>query len=244
MKFTEDVFIPDGTQQLVGDRPGYYYELQEGDVALFDYEHIGTLHTPNSLDLPNDKPNPFATYKQIPFVSAAPVKCKPIRIDHVDNNSPHLSVEDGVLYNADKTRLIYCFEEKTAFIVPSTVRIIGSRAFCGQEKLERIEMHDDICEIGDAAFMGCASLTSVQIPKGCHEVNALAFAGCTSLTDIKLYDGITALYNDAFLHCDSLEKIDLPDSIEKMDCFTCCFSLREIRIPPRVKCVEGFTFCR
>lgn len=252
MKFTEEVIIPDGTKQLViPDRAMellnkdsiYYRKLQEGEVA-FEYEHIGTLHIPETLDVPSDKPNPFATYEQIPFVSAAPVKCKPTRIDHVDNKSPHLSIEDGVIYNADKTRLIYCFEEKTTFIVPSTVRVIGSRAFCGQEKLERIEMHNGICEIGGAAFMGCSSLKRVRIPKTVKEINWLVFAGCTSLTDIKLHDGITALYNDAFLHCDALEKIDLPDSIEMMDCFTCCFSLREIRIPPRVKSVCGFTLCR
>jgi len=244
MKFTDEVVIPDGTKQLLGDNPNYYHELQEGEVALFDYEHIGTLHIPETLDVPSDKPNPFATYKQIPFVSAAPVKCKPIRVDRIENKSPHLIVEDGVIYNADKTRLIYCFEEKTTFIVLSTVRVIGSRAFCGQEKLERIEMHDGICEIGSAAFIGCSSLKSVRIPKAVKEIGWLVFAGCTSLTDIKLHDGITALYNDAFLHCDALEKIDLPDSIEKMDSFTCCFSLQEIRIPPKVKRVGGFTLCR
>lgn len=244
MKFTEEVIIPNGTQQLLGDLPGFYYERQKDEVALFDYEHIGTLHIPDSLDVPNDKPNPFATYKQISFVSAAPVKCKPIRIDHVDNKSPHLYVEDGVIYSADKTRLMYCFKEKTEFTVPRTVRVIGSRAFCGQAKLERVEMHDDISEIGDAAFMGCSSLKSVHIPKAIKEISGLAFAGCISLTKIKLHDGITVLGQDAFLHCDALERIDLPDSIEKMDSFSCCFSLCEIRIPPRVKCVEGFTLCR
>ena len=49
----------------------------------------------------------------------------------------------GVVYNSDKTRLIFCFKKKDNFVVPASVRIIESQAFCNQMSLKSVTLPED-----------------------------------------------------------------------------------------------------
>jgi len=77
----------------------------------------------------------------------------------VDPQNPNYSSQDGVLFNKDKTTLIQCPSSKSgAYIIPSTVNVIGY-----------------------GAFSGCKLLTSLTIPASVNSIEENAFYNCTSL---------------------------------------------------------------
>ena len=248
------VEIPERITTLLGDGAAL------NSFRLRDYDAIGKLIIPSTLQLETvpqqvydelldmwfDTSHTemyFSSYEIPGFMTAAPVECKSVEIGEIENHSPYISIKDGVVYNSDKTRLIFCFNKKDNFVVPASVRIIESQAFCNQMSLKSVTLPEDLEEIHSGAFIGCTSLKKINIPKGISRINSATFAGCTSLTEVSLPDGIIHVGNDAFWHCDSLEEIRLPDSIREMNSFQCCRSLRRIVVPKGVSVAGGFAFC-
>ena len=252
--YADVVEIPEGITTLLGDGAAL------NSFRLRDYDAIGKLIIPSTLQLETvpqqvydelldmwfDTSHTeiyFSSYEMPGFMTAAPVECKSVEIEEIENHSPYLSIEDGVVYNSDKTRLIFCFKKKDTFVVPASVRIIESQAFCNQTSLKSVTLPEDLEEIHSGAFIGCTSLKEINIPKGISRINSATFAGCTLLEYVSLPEGLIHLGNDAFWHCDSLEEIRLPDSIRKMNSFQCCRSLRRIVVPKGVSVAGGFAFC-
>lgn len=69
-------------------------------------------------------------------------------------------------------------------VIPSSVRRIGSRAFCGMRRINRVELPTGIISIDDFAFQDCDSLTSIAIPASVEHLGNNPFAGCNSLDTI------------------------------------------------------------
>lgn len=226
-----------------GRRDLAFSYLSEG-FPLYQYEHIGTLVIPPSIDIPHDERySPFASYEQRSFIWNYPTKWKKIHIAKIENHSPHLVVEDGVLYSADKSRLIYCYEPKVFFEVPRSVTTIEPYAFCLQEELKKINLHNGITYIGDAAFMACRMLEEIVIPKEIKQISCDCFDGCIALYKVILPDGLEEIGNCAFRQCKSLVEIRLPDTVKSVCGFEGCSSLRRIMIPAGVERIQNFMFC-
>lgn len=218
--------------------------FQEGESLWKKYNRIGTLHLPESLSIPSGKlESPFASYQQRSFVWAAPTKYFKVKISQVDNRSEFLTIQDGVLYSTDMTRLIFCLEDKEYFTVPDSVTCIDAFAFCLQKRLRNITLHGGIQIIGAAAFMGCESLEAFTVPESVTEILPDTFDGCKSMKSICLHNGITSIGSHAFRHCEALESVSLPTRLTCLDSFECCYSLREIDIPGTVETIKGFMFC-
>ncbi|MBR5778175.1 MAG: leucine-rich repeat domain-containing protein [Bacteroidales bacterium] len=219
--------------------------IPEG-FPLYQYGRIGTLVIPASIEIPHDdRYSPFASYKQRAFVWNHPTEWQKIHIRNIENHSPHLLVEDGVLYSADKSRLIYCFEEKRSFVVSQSVTTIEPYAFCLQKGLKEVVLHDGITTIGNAAFMACSTLEEVVIPKQIKKIPDDCFDGCTSLCEVTLPDGLEGIENCAFRQCKALKAIQLPAGLKYVRGFEGCSELREIEIPAGIEKIEsfGFMFC-
>ncbi|MBQ7946384.1 MAG: leucine-rich repeat domain-containing protein [Bacteroidales bacterium] len=214
------------------------------EYPLYEHAHIERLVIPESVDIPHaERFSPFASYKQRPFVCNQATHCQRIEIACIENHSPHLLVEDGVLYSADKSRLIYCFEEKRSFVVPQSVTTIEPYAFSLQHSLAKIILHDDITFIGDAAFMACGALEEVLVPKQIKKISDDCFDGCTSLSRVVLPDGLEAIGRNAFRQCKALKQIKLPDTLIYIRGFEGCSALQEIEIPAGVERINDFMFC-
>ena len=84
----------------------------------------------------------------------------------VGDSNPYYSDEDGILFNKNKTELVFYPVGKTAssYTVPDSVIIIGGYAFCGSNYLESVSM-PNVTTIDERAFANCWYLKSVDIPK-------------------------------------------------------------------------------
>ena len=71
----------------------------------------------------------------------------------VDENSPYLSSENGIIYNKDKTELLLYPQGKTdeVFTLPESVKSFGAYAFA-HSKLKRVENFDNVTALSKYLF--------------------------------------------------------------------------------------------
>ena len=82
----------------------------------------------------------------------------------VDENNPNYSSINGVLYNKDKTILVFCPKSTESIVIPSSVERIESYAFYGCSSLTDVSIPTSVTSIGDAAFCNMFSLEDIVVP--------------------------------------------------------------------------------
>ncbi len=164
----------------------------------------------------------------------------------VDSGNRHIAVENNVIFDIEKTKLINYVASKTdtSYTVPSTVK-----------------------EIAAKAFMSCTALTSVTVPASVETIGSLAFAESsienvtfasdstltsigdsafllTPISTITLPDSLTTIGRDAFSLCESLTSIIIPENVTIIDVgtFECCTSLATVSLPNGLLSISNNAF--
>ena len=115
---------------------------------------------------------------------------------------------DGVLFNKEMTRLIFCPPGKSgAYTIPGGVLSVENNAFRGCAKITGVLFPKSVKKIGSGAFSNCLALTEITLPDGLTAINDYTFLGCAALSGVNIPDSVaqigqrafedTALYNDA-----------------------------------------------
>ncbi len=148
------------------------------------------------------------------FPIVALAKCKSLETVKVNEDNNCYSSVDGILYNKDKSKLVFCPRGKAGTVnVLRSVKTIGDGAFCGCTRLKEINMPDSVESIGKCAFEKCQGLTSIVIPKSIGAINEYTFSQCSELINVSLPDGLYGIGGQAFGGCTSLQSIKIPDSV-------------------------------
>lgn len=108
----------------------------------------------------------------------------------VSSNNQHFSDINGVLFNKDKTILIY-YPNKVAvkkYIVPDGVVKIENGAFAIENDVEELILPDSLKNI-EEEFEGCTKLKKITIPKNVISMSEDIFIGCGSIEEIYVYCG-------------------------------------------------------
>ena len=125
-------------------------------------------------------------------------------------------------------------------VIPSSVFVIGARAFQNCAKLKEIIIPEDtsLYILGGWEFHFCTSLESIDL--SATKITSLpisTFEQCKNLKSINLCESITyGIDKRAFYGCESLEEIVLPKNLEviKDEAFGYCTSLKSINIPTKL----------
>ncbi len=131
--------------------------------------------------------------------------------------NPYLSTDQyGVIFNKDKTRLILYSNgfRMNTYSVPSSVTVIGERAFEGNMYLATLQLAEGLTEIEPNAFKDCENLRKVIFPKGFYRIGVRAFSGCRSLNDVRFNEDFKIIGEYAFEGCVSLTEIRFRKGIE------------------------------
>lgn len=159
---------------------------------------------------------------------------------NVNVKNTNYSSIDGVLFTADKSKLIIYAKGKiqsaqSAYIVPEGVTSIGNAAFKGASSLTSITLPSALTAISNDCFRGCSSLTSITIPEGVTSIGNSAFRGCSSLMSITIPEGVTIIDHSTFVVCTALTSITIPSSVTRIKgygssggAFNSCRSLKTI----------------
>ena len=173
------------------------------------------------------------------FATNAFANCRSIRNFTIGK----FAVENGVVYNADKTELLFVVPNlfnQTTFILPASVQRIGAGAFSGTGITSfTTQVGSHLTYIGSNAFAGCRSLTQVQLPQSVTTIGSNAFAesglsnidlsslalteiaaetfrGCVNLTTVTLPAQCTVVGNNAFESCTSLTTVNGLENVREI----------------------------
>lgn len=130
----------------------------------------------------------------------------------------------------------------TTVEIPKSVTSIGSHAFAGCSRLQRVVLPDGIPAIPDNAFFACFKLTSIVIPDSVTSIGNSAFSNCISLVSIPVPDGVTSIGEGAFSGCDGLRSMTFPEGVSEIGAFTFeyCERLTDVTIAKSVTAIgEG-----
>ena len=128
--------------------------------------------------------------------------------------------EQGVMYSANKKRLLKARKDITSYTVGLGVATICDCAFKDCENLHAIILPKTIIKIGECAFQGCSSLMNVTMPKSISNIGDFAFASCTSLVSVSILSS-PVFGNGVFTDCKILESIYIPSWSGTIDLYEC-----------------------
>ena len=126
----------------------------------------------------------------------------------VPPGSTALSSSDGIVYNANKTKLIAYPASKTGNTLSwlSSVTEVGTHAFCYAKNLRTMNIPSTVTTIGGQAFMR-AKITSVSIPSSVTSIGGEVFVYCTDLTSATVSNSLIS--QREFGYCSSLTSVTL-----------------------------------
>ncbi len=101
----------------------------------------------------------------------------------------------------------------TSINIPSTIKMIGWRAFDDCEQLVNVELPEGLERIDSGAFCHCISLQRINIPSTVKRIGGYAFQGCRQLRSVELHEGLKHIHDTAFQGCALLERIRIPSSV-------------------------------
>ena len=99
----------------------------------------------------------------------------------VDAGNKKFKVKDGILYDKEITKVLFCTKNKKNVVLPKTVKGIEYVAFLGCKKLKNITFSENLEYVGDFAFENCDSLEYVSFPDKVATIGTLAFFNCSRL---------------------------------------------------------------
>lgn len=127
--------------------------------------------------------------------------------------------------------------------IPSSVRIVGIRAFAFCKDLKTVEFEEGIKIISESMFEDCGKLSSVVLPESVERIEGLAFEKC-GLEKINLPENIEVIGNYAFRDCNSLKSITIPPKVTSINCgtFSSCDFLEKVNIHNEVQYIADNAF--
>ena len=177
---------------------------------------------------------------------AAFAGCDNLTTIDVEPQNNIYSSQNGILFNKEKSELIFCPGGITNADIPDRVQKISDYSFYNNIKITNVTIPETVTNIGTYAFSGCTALKSAFIPDSVTSIGHAAFAGCTSLVNVKLSKSVTGYsfqYGDAFVGCTSLTSVTVPEGITILSgTFSGCTKLTSVSLQVSLKEIERNTF--
>ena len=146
----------------------------------------------------------------------------------IENESPEFILESGVLYNKDKTEIIYHTINKAEqkFVIPEGIRILGKHCFFACNNLKKIVIPLSVIHFENNPFSGCEYLQVENHSQNYVLDNGVIYnkyktsvIGCLNATKAErmtLAPTITAINRNSFWNCKGIESLVIPDSVNKI----------------------------
>jgi hypothetical protein len=125
----------------------------------------------------------------------------------VDHEHPNYTAEGGIIYNKQKTNILFVTAGIITANIVGTVKRIPPSAFVDLKKLETVIVPSSCKEIGRYAFADCSALKTVTLPDELEDVGNYAFNNCVSLESILFGAKLITINQSAFQGCSKLANI-------------------------------------
>lgn len=234
------------------------YIVKRGTTIICDYSftrvHNHTIKLPSSVRVLGNnifisaKLNTLEIPKSVKYITGNPfVLC---RVNLI-NKSPNFVLENGILYDKDKSKIISVIKEvtDTSLYIPYPILVIGRDSFHGLffTNCSQLDIPSSVRYIEESAFQDSGlSQISFCNEKSVVEIGEYAFAW-SSVKRMFLPYSLQSLGKNAFVHCKYLEVVTLSPNMEVIEegTFSGCLTLNHVHIPEGVKVLkkECFFMC-
>lgn len=264
----KSVFLEDNVYSLGEEAFAYCYGLETLRLPLLlrsiSYRVFAGCDQLTSLDFPSTldsiESNTFEGFNNAK--TAVKISAK----------NPYYSVDEGFLYNRDKTILYGMLNRndlsfQTSLKIRDGVKEIGPKAFRDLSNLRTVSFPDSLEKIGDSAFQYCSNLSSVSFPEHLEAIGQYAFTSCNRLTGSVTFPktlksiGTQAFYNCGFtsmvfddcpcevanyvfVNLSSLKTVDFGHALRRLSeqAFQSCPLLTDITIPSSLEYIATSAF--
>lgn len=167
---------------------------------------------------------------------------------NVDEGNMDFSSLDGVVFNKDKSVLIFYPMKKggSSYTIPNGVNQIGECAFAYARGLNSISIPSGVTSIAREAF-AASGLTNISIPNSVTNIESDAFGGCWWLKTVNLPPNLTAIKTNTFSGC-AMQSINIPLNVKNIEfgAFQSCGDLTTIDLPIGLQSIGEWAFagCR
>ena len=100
----------------------------------------------------------------------------------IDEKNPNYTIENNVIFNKDKTKLITLIGNPEEFTVPNSIKEIGDNAFTAKG-LKKIIIPEGVSKIG-TSFQYCYNLEKIEFPSSVKEISDICFNDSNNLSEI------------------------------------------------------------
>lgn len=174
----------------------------------------------------------------------------------VEAGSNYFVAEDGVLYNKEKTTIMYWPVKKNIgnYVIPSTIKSLSGEAFSKNKTLTAVTIPASITSIGAGAttygnsvgaFDDCENLASVTFGTGfsMSYIPSFCFDGCKALPILEWPSTIKRIDMYAFKNCEKLN-VPMPLYLEQLGrcAFEGCDAMPEVIFPSTMKSIDDNAF--
>lgn len=213
--------------------------------SMLGYGKIEKLHIPKGVEVEN-----LSSAKKLKKVTVA-------------SGHEKYTVRNNILFNKNKTKLIYAARNIKKVKIPITVTkferdafantkickfkmpiqadFLSSDMFKGCKSLKEVTLHVGVEEISGGAFEDCVNLKKVSMPTSIKRINAYAFKNCKSLDYYPVPRSAREIEAEAFYGCKSLESVTLSDKVDTIysKAFAKCTNLKTFKFGAGLYVIEG-----
>ncbi|WP_253727230.1 leucine-rich repeat domain-containing protein [Treponema socranskii] len=211
VKVNEDYFEEGGVRYHITDKDEREVSVTAGTSHGPDVPYTGT-----SLTILKEVTHGGVTYTvtDVEWVSTWGTTLQSVT---VASDNEFLSSQNGVIFNKNKTELLWypCGKPDTSYAVPASVISLERSSFDEVAALSSVTLPNGLKRIGDYVFCGCPNLTTLNLP------SSLEFIGHYSLCRIKVSsivvpENIKVLNNSFLVSCPELTSVELPSTLTQI----------------------------
>ncbi len=187
----------------------------------------------------------------------------------IPEENPAFTVENGIVYNKDKSVLLYfprnITTEDGTFTTSASVGAyafyntklskitltdgatsVGNYSFSKSAVLNEVVLPQSVKSLGESVFKDSASLSKVTLPDTLDSLGSESFSG-TALTEVTVPSGITSLGKGMFSNCSSLQSVTIPASVTSLgeNAFMRCYTLKTVNVSGDLTAIgdSAFSYC-
>ena len=200
------------------------------DSAIKGNENLESITIPASVEIIGD----------CAFLNSSSENFKNIT---VATENKYYSSENGVLFNKNKTELLYYpfGKNENTYTVPNTVTKLAKASFSNC-KLNKLNLPNNLKYIDESAFTE-TSLKTLSIPESVEYIGKYAF-DLSGIETIHIPKGITTIEEGTFYRCMQLKSVSIDNHIKHIGdyAFSACYNLSDINISNNVTSIGKGAF--